>query len=259
MKRYLQMTLLLALIFWGCSEDSTGPDENGLQTQDYDLLQQDYTDGLKIELYSKEMPAVGFNTLYALVSDSITNDILEDIRVDLMPMMDMGTMMHRSPYMHHGKNNDGLYATDVVFIMSGMWQVTAQFQFSTQQLEHTFMIDVAASQRVKAVDGSDGARYFLTLKEPRDPQVGLNDIELCLHKRETMMNFPAVENATLHMEPTMPSMGHGSPNNVDPVHDANGLYRGTVNFTMTGDWRVDVAVLSAGDTLFTSHFDFLLE
>jgi len=35
-------------------------------------------------------------------------------------------------------------------------------------------------------------------------------------------------------------MGHGSPNNVNPVHVSNGHYVGSVNFTMTGAWRINM-------------------
>ncbi|MDZ7648356.1 MAG: FixH family protein [Cytophagales bacterium] len=40
----------------------------------------------------------------------------------------------------------------------------------------------------------------------------------------------------------MPSMGHGSPNNVNPTHSSKGSYKGKVNFTMTGDWRLNLNI-----------------
>ena len=45
---------------------------------------------------------------------------------------------------------------------------------------------------------------------PIQEEVGLNDIEITIHVKETMMAFPPVEDLIIEMVPTMPSMGHGS-------------------------------------------------
>lgn len=57
----------------------------------------------------------------------------------------------------------------------------------------------------------------------------------------------------------MPSMGHGSPNNVNPVHIEKGHYRGKVNFTMTGEWQIKLKVFKNGvllrdDLMFETRF-----
>ena len=67
-----------------------------------------------------------------------------------------------------------------------------------------------------------------------------------------MMDYPAVDGMNIMFEPTMPSMGHGSPNNVNPVFTTKGHYKGKVNFTMTGDWRLDFTISGDGST-FANH------
>lgn len=69
------------------------------------------------------------------------------------------------------------------------------------------------------------------------------------------MNFPPVSDLTVEITPEMPSMGHGSPNNVNPVYIENGHYKGKVNFTMTGDWRIHLT-LKKGDRLITNKAFF---
>ena len=64
-----------------------------------------------------------------------------------------------------------------------------------------------------------------------------------------MMDFPAVNDYTVEIEPTMPSMGHGSPNNVNPVFTSMGHYVGKVNFTMTGLWNVKLTLKKNGVTI----------
>jgi hypothetical protein len=41
-------------------------------------------------------------------------------------------------------------------------------------------------------------------------------------------------------------MGHGSPNTVNPVSKGMGHYSGTVNFTMTGAWRINMTFRKGG-------------
>ena len=66
------------------------------------------------------------------------------------------------------------------------------------------------------------------------------------------MSFPAVNDLTVAIEPEMPSMDHGSPNNIDPTLLEAGHYKGRVNFTMTGWWRVHINLLR-GTTVVTDE------
>jgi len=56
------------------------------------------------------------------------------------------------------------------------------------------------------------------------------------------------------MEPEMPAMGHGSPNNVNPVAIGNGHYKGKVNFTMTGLWQVNLDFMMGADLADDTQF-----
>ena len=57
-----------------------------------------------------------------------------------------------------------------------------------------------------------------------------------------MMSWPYEPYLNVEIDPQMPSMNHGSPNNVNPVHIENGHYLGVVNFTMTGWWQVNLLI-----------------
>jgi hypothetical protein len=75
-----------------------------------------------------------------------------------------------------------------------------------------------------------------------------------------MMSFPPAEDLTIEIEPEMPSMDHGSPNNVHPVHFADGHYVGKVNFTMTGWWRIHMVIKKDGELLTDeAYMDITLE
>jgi len=43
------------------------------------------------------------------------------------------------------------------------------------------------------------------------------------------------------------------------VHDSNGHYKGKVNFTMTGEWRVNMVIKKGSEVAdSTSYFDLVL-
>jgi hypothetical protein len=60
------------------------------------------------------------------------------------------------------------------------------------------------------------------------------------------MYFPPDDSYTIEIKPEMPVTGIVSPNNVNPVNTSLGHYKGKVNFTMTGEWHVNVLVKKDG-------------
>ncbi len=116
-------------------------------------------------------------------------------------------------------------------------------------------VDVDDSNRVKTFITENEERYVLTWIEPSAPETGLNELKVALHKRESIMNFPPVLNAEFQFEPWMPSMDHGSNNNVAPVHDGNGFYSGQVNFNMTGDWELRFGITLDGSDMGNHIFE----
>ena len=60
------------------------------------------------------------------------------------------------------------------------------------------------------------------------------------------------------MTPTMPSMGHGSPNNENPSHLEKGHYMGKVNFSMSGDWKLDLSISGSENLTISTEYDITL-
>lgn len=98
------------------------------------------------------------------------------------------------------------------------------------------------------------SKYFVSFIPPAKPVVGLNDLEIVVSKKASMMSFPADSALTMTFVPTMPSMGHSSPNNVDPVHISNGHYKGKVNFTMSGTWRLSFKLYNGAAVVDSTHY-----
>jgi hypothetical protein len=89
-------------------------------------------------------------------------------------------------------------------------------------------------------------------------QVGLNPIVFTLHQMQDMMTFVSVDDATLALDPEMPSLGHGAPGSIAPTFTSPGRYQGSLSFSMAGPWEITVTVSEAaaflGAPVFTTTF-----
>lgn len=223
--------------------------------------------GMKVALYSKSQTIfTGYQKLYVLLTDSATGTTISNALVKIKPMMDMGTMQHSAPFENPASTNavNSLFPTAVVFIMpsmGGSWSVDVDVTNLQNGRTGSFSTSLTVADPVESKMKSftslhDGSKFFVALIEPSSPGVGINDLELAVYKRESAMDFPADSSFAISIVPEMPTMGHGSPNNIDPAHIGNGHYKGKVNFTMTGYWKININYFigtEVADT--TQYFD----
>ncbi|MBL0145251.1 MAG: FixH family protein [Chitinophagaceae bacterium] len=243
--------LLFILVISSCKkEENVEPDPTlGLTKQ-----AEGYAVGAatKVVVYTKEaLVYTGYNKFYIALYDSVTGKRVDEAHIHLMPMMNMGAMQHSAPYDNPISENaaNHLFPCSVVFIMpsmgGGSWTVNLNVHnhVSDKEGELTIpftVVDPAKSKMKSFTAAHDGGKYFISLIEPSAPKVGINDMEIAIYKRATMMSFPADSSLLVTLTPEMPTMGHGSPNNVNPAHTGNGHYKGKVNFTMTGLWKLNL-------------------
>ena len=239
---------ILIIFLTACSKTDT-PEPS--PTAGLTKLTEGYAAGAsaKVEVYTSGSAInSGYSKFYIALYDSITGNRIENANIQLMPMMDMGTMQHSSPYENPASDIavNHLFPCSVIFIMpstAGNW--TVQIKVTRNDKVGMLMIPVTVIEPVKSrmksfTSFNDGAKYFVSLIDPVSPKVGINDMEIAIHKKVSMMSFPADNSLTVTLTPEMPTMGHGSPNNVNPVHVGNGHYKGKVNFTMTGLWKLNL-------------------
>ncbi len=255
----LFITLVIGIWLFSCNRNSTGVDPEPDPTKDLHRIATGELEKTLVTVYSDASLQTGYCRIYVLLKDRNTGKVLQKARIQMTPIMDMGDMKHSAPCENPqtGYAENGLFPCGAVFIMSGTWQL----EFLLQELENgdagkvVVPVQVAPANRLKQETGSDSAHYFLALVEPRSPKVGINTFEITIHQQESMMAFPAVTDVEVTMEPTMPSMGHGSPNNEHPIHKGKGHYRGKVNFTMSGAWQIALRVSRNGQLLLQTMFD----
>ena len=205
----------------------------------------------KVVMYTKQSTiSTGYTKFYVALYDSISGARIEDAHVELNPLMNMGMMKHSAPYEDPASAVavDHLFPCSVVFIMSstaGSWSIDLNVHNHHTNKEGSLTIPITVTDPLKPTIHSftskiDGAKYFVALIDPTAPKVGINDMELAIYKKVSMMSFPADSSLSVILNPEMPTMGHGSPNNINPTHVSNGHYKGKVNFTMTGLWKLNL-------------------
>jgi hypothetical protein len=210
-----------------------------------------------VNLYADASLTTGYTRLYVEVLDN-SGDNIDNATVTFSPLMDMGTMQHSCPIINPTYNASTKYYEGVAIFqmssMGGTW--TIDVVVNGQSITLPISVDESPTKVVGSYLGDDAVTYIVSLERPETWVTGMNDLKLYVHKKETMMSWPAVIDLDIVLYPEMVSMGHSSTGNVDPVHIANGLYQGTVNLSMAGDWRLHLE-LSRNSTLV--HSDAFLD
>jgi len=257
MKQIYNIILFVAMLFVSCKGNNNVDPTAGLKE-----IQQ-FSDGVyTITAYNETGEwRLGYTKVYFTVKDK-NGEWVDNAQLSAFPEMDMGTMKHSTPHSDITKvAGKSLYETYYAFLMysgqgGGTWSyslnytvgnISGSFDNVEINVKDAFRPDGKTEckviQSLTAIDGSS-KRYVVTLVEPQHPKVGSNDMTACIHERVDANTFTPVENFTLKLCPTMPDMDHSSPNNVDLTYDAaDKIYKGKVNFTMTGYWVLNLELL----------------
>jgi hypothetical protein len=247
-KKYFSYLLLILFLIIGfsCSKDNMDSSTN----TSYKKITEGYAIGAatKVELYANQELTTGYNELFITLLDSATKQPVEYAQITLRPMMDMGSMKHSSPVENPSTSaTNKMFTSGVVFTMPsgsmGSWTIDVNILVGGRQGKLTAPLTIveAPKSRLRSfVSKADNSKFIVALLQPEVSKVGVNEMEIAIYKAKNMMEFPADSSLTVVLSPEMPTMGHGSPNNVDPVHTTKGHYKGKVNFTMTGLWHLNL-------------------
>ncbi|QGY47628.1 hypothetical protein GM418_29360 [Maribellus comscasis] len=255
--KHILILFLLPIFFAACEKEEEIPEE---ETHLISIAKSDSESGVfSVDLMAEQTLFQGYNKLYFDIENNSDKSPVTQASVSILPMMHMTTMTHAAPFENpeNTVNENGYFEGAAVFIMPGNpdegWELRVAIDDGgikdTTYLTIPEVTGLDEAREFSAVSEADGKTYFISLLEPSVPEVGMNDIGFTVHYRENMMSFPAAENLSISIEPEMPSMGHGSPNNVNPTHMGNGHYKGKVNFTMTGWWRVNIEISKDGEPI----------
>lgn len=112
--------------------------------------------------------------------------------------------------------------------------------------------DEARAQAHTTAEPTDASPLRLGLLEPTSTEAipqGITNVSLVLWDQGT---GEPVTDANITLDARMPAMGHGAEPETDPTHLANGVYRGSTNLMMGGQWVLELNVTRASGA--TSSF-----
>jgi uncharacterized ubiquitin-like protein YukD len=146
---------------------------------------------------------------------------------------------------------------------SGSWKLYVSFTADNQKYEVNKDISVEKqvnkNLNMTSFTGKDNEQYVIALVSPQKPTVAENPLTAGIYKYNkpsntagtfpdpTQFSYSEVSGYTLKLDPRMPepSMGnHSSPNNKDLTQQNDGLYHGVVNYTMTGNWTLNLIMMN---------------
>lgn len=249
-------SLLLISTLISCTEDNDEPMVETNPLESYNLLTAIDANGHTLEVYSEQNQyTIGYNEFYFRIKDNVEGSYIENANLSMTPIMHMEMMSHSCPKSAISTtDNASVYKGFSIFQMPGnateYWDLNLEYTIAGQTYNLSERIEVIApadgKKRVNVFTGADETRYVLAMM-PMTPDVMVNDFSALLFKMETMMNFPAVEEYTIEIDPRMPGMGnHSSPNNEDLTFDtAAKMYKGKLSLTMTGYWKINLKVKNA--------------
>jgi hypothetical protein len=210
---------------------------------------------LTVELLADAPLGTGLNALYLKVTDAAGSPVT-DATVTFTPLMTMPgppVMTHRAPVTGApALGACGCYGTGVVFQMAsgmmGTWSATVGVTRPGGALKEATFANLSVADTGLAKTFTVGmSKYVVGLKFTAAPTIGLNPVVVTFHETMDMgMTYLPVEDATIHLDPQMPAMGHGSPGSVDPVRVSAGRYEGKLSFSMAGTWVTTLTLARPG-------------
>lgn len=245
MKTLSKLILSMLLIFSisSCKESDSSSKELELVE-----IHKTSQDKYSISLKALNPLETGYNRLFWSLSENGKSVKIDSLQI--APLMRMATMNHACPFQKPFESSDvtSTFEGYVVFIMPsgemGTWEIsTTLYLKNGDVIETTVPIQVGNSWRLQSTTLND-TKYFISWVQPTQAFVGKNTVQILLHKKQTMMNFPSSNDVNLEIYPYMDmggGEGHSAPFD-QLISKGNGFFEGSISYSMSGDWTVTVTL-----------------
>lgn len=244
---------MFCITLWSCNKDNS---LNSIETgnSEYIKIYTAESGNKKIEAWSVNGNTFfyGYNNIGFRVFENGVEKKTGFLKFYPKMYHELGSPMHSSPVSEnfYFDNNKGFFTGYASFTMLSD---SLSFWYGFHNYNNEFSIDsvlfnvAVSTNQIRAWDNIyTGHTYILTLINPNFPKVGLNSFECLLHKTDDDKIFTEITDALMYIRPWMPSHGHGSSSNENPVYTSEGIYRGKANFTMSGIWEVYDSISVSG-------------
>ena len=226
----------------------------------------------KVELWSDSEISTGYQKFFVALYDSVTKKPITRSIVKILPLLyekDNGSIVSSSVPV---ENPDSFDATQTLFQCAAIfstptygdlafWKINimvkkaGQDEFSEVQM--SIYVKPSVYDRVKTVTASDGTKLYIAFIPPLSPKLDINDFEIIINHSADLFTYHYDNTHSIDVIVEMPSSKERSTNNIDPTYVRNGHYKGRVNFTKSGIWRINLNLNKNGKTVST-FFDISL-
>ena len=266
MTRTVLFLILLCAVLASCTKEKTDYEsELGAAAPEHLEFQEAYA--FNTDAYTIRIEALngafytGYNEVRLKITDTQTGEAALATEVTFRPILvgdndqEMLCPHLHTPTYQEGDNYFSAYAvfTDESGTV-GTWKLQIGFTIAGQT--YTTQQNIAVGEQpnknlnMVAFTGNDNEQYLIALVSPLKPRIGENELVAGIYRQDAKAQqhaYTEVSGYSLLLDPRMPepSMGnHSSPNNVDLTQHDDKLYRGVVNYTMTGNWTLNFIMLN---------------
>ena len=143
---------LMATIFASCSSDDDKNEPSQPAVDELILINSAQTDqgGMLVNIYAKDSLQAQYTKIFVEVKDAESGQLISNAQVSVIPLMDMGTMVHSAPFENpvSEQATNGKFEAAVVFIMPGQmgWTLEVSVYDFALDREGTATIPVSVGQ-----------------------------------------------------------------------------------------------------------------
>jgi len=232
--------LIVALVATSCTSTTDPTPTDTAPNQQ--LIVEGTTGDYSVKLYADKPLTTGYNELTAQVQKK--GAAFRNVSMIVRCEVDTYGLVFDAPFEQaiDVPDETGTLKCALIFHMSSDvgWTVVVSLHDneSSADVEIRLPVKVAEANNTQTVPSVKmGDMVFVLNKSTWS--VGMNECDLLVYVQKSGEDFKPMPDAQLTVNPTMPSMGHGSNGNVDPVHVTGANYRTTVNLIMSGEWNIE--------------------
>ncbi|AWK05699.1 hypothetical protein HYN56_16205 [Flavobacterium crocinum] len=211
----------------------------------------------------------GYNELHFKVINTQNNQSVNASEVTFLPILSTNGNTSSCPHEYNvsydatNKYFTGYSVFTSETAVSNSWKLYISFKVDNQKYEinKDILVEKQSNKNLNMTTftGKDNEQYVIALISPQKPKVAENPLVAGIYKYNkpttpagtfpdpAQFSYSEVSGYTLKLDPRMPepSMGnHSSPNNQDLTQQNDGLYHGVVNYTMTGNWTLNLILMN---------------
>ncbi len=227
-------------------------------SQDADPLPVDELEGLKlitsvvkenrtVEFYSVTGKlTTGYNEIFFRVKNPDSSVVANNTRATWISNMKTAdsTLSCPASAVLSKAGTSSLFGGFIIFPVAGsgedQWELTISYNAGGSfSLTGEIPVEAAPKQVVASFEGKDAQKYIIAMVDPAKPEIGDNVMSALLYRMKPASDYEAVSGYKIKIEPWLTTAGRGSSNNTD-LTPQDGIYRGNVNLTTTGNWRINL-------------------